>query len=175
MPFEKKSNWTVQEIQSLVLSGETLSSIGKLFNISKQRVKQICNQHNIKSTVIVKQEIKQRKYFDKWGNKTNTDLYNACRTKFNRKKTTAKKNGIEWDIKFGDIIWNESCPILGGKLDYFAETTQENSPSFDRIDPTKGYIVGNVQIVSWRANRIKNDGTAEEHRLIAAYLDSLAA
>jgi hypothetical protein len=63
------------------------------------------------------------------------------------------------------------CPVFGLELDWFAEARKENSPSFDRVDPKLGYIKGNVQIISARANRIKNDGTAEEHRLIAAYMD----
>lgn len=39
--------------------------------------------------------------------------------------------------------------------------------SLDRIDPRKGYVKGNVWIISYRANLIKNDGTAEEHEMIA--------
>jgi hypothetical protein len=39
--------------------------------------------------------------------------------------------------------------------------------SFDRIDPTKGYIKGNVQIVSQRANRIKSNSTLEEFEEMA--------
>lgn len=70
-------------------------------------------------------------------------------------------------------MWPEYCPILGIKLDYETNGRQENSPSFDRLDPTKGYISGNVQIISWRANRIKNDGSAEEHQKIANYLSTL--
>jgi hypothetical protein len=60
--------------------------------------------------------------------------------------------------------------LLGIELDYFAERTQENSPSFDRVDSSKGYVKGNVIVCSWRANRIKNDGTAEEHRKIYEFL-----
>jgi hypothetical protein len=39
-----------------------------------------------------------------------------------------------------------------------------NSPSFDRInnDPAIGYVRGNVNIISQRANQIKSDATAAE-------------
>ena len=57
----------------------------------------------------------------------------------------------------------EYCPILGIKI--IASKVNgpiDSSPSLDRIDATKGYIPGNVQIISNRANRIKSDATAEE-------------
>jgi hypothetical protein len=43
----------------------------------------------------------------------------------------------------------------------------------DRIIPEEGYVAGNVNVVSYRANRIKNDGTAEEHLKIADWMDSM--
>jgi hypothetical protein len=43
-----------------------------------------------------------------------------------------------------------------------------NSPSLDRIDPSKGYVKGNVWIVSHRGNTIKNDATHDELKAIAA-------
>lgn len=39
---------------------------------------------------------------------------------------------------------------------------KENSPSIDRLDNTKGYVKGNINIISWRANRIKSDATLDE-------------
>lgn len=37
--------------------------------------------------------------------------------------------------------------------------------------PTKkGYVKGNITVISNKANRIKNNGTAEEHEAIAKWL-----
>jgi hypothetical protein len=53
-----------------------------------------------------------------------------------------------------------SCPILDVPLDYKKHT--EYSPSIDRIDNSKGYIDGNIQVVSIKANRMKNSATESE-------------
>ena len=37
-----------------------------------------------------------------------------------------------------------------------------NSPSIDRIDSTKGYVKGNVKIISLRANMMKNVANLQE-------------
>ena len=95
--------------------------------------------------------------------------------KFRNKK--GNKYGWEWTIEFGDLEFPSHCPVLGLELDYFTEGKGrlENSVSFDRVDPTKGYVKGNVIVMSWRANRIKNDGTFQEHQLIADFMRSYSA
>jgi hypothetical protein len=92
------------------------------------------------------------------------------REKYRLKKANANRSGKEFTIAFGELDFPTHCPILGIELDYFSEGRQENSPSFDRFDPSKGYVSGNVAVVSWRANRIKNDGTADEHQKIADWM-----
>lgn len=67
------------------------------------------------------------------------------------------------------------CPVLGIalRLDLPEGFTTHvpNSPSLDRVRPDLGYVPGNVRVISNRANLIKNDGTADEHRRIAAYIE----
>ena len=46
-----------------------------------------------------------------------------------------------------------------------------SSPSLDRLVPALGYVKGNVQVISWRANKLKGEGTAEDHRLIAEWME----
>jgi hypothetical protein len=79
--------------------------------------------------------------------------------------------GLKFSVKVEDLDWPDICPVLGIPIEYRASRISDNSPSFDRVDNNKPYIKGNVVIISNRANRIKNDGTAEEHRKIAAYMD----
>ena len=44
------------------------------------------------------------------------------------------------------------------------------SPSVDRIRGELGYVRGNICVISWRANKLKADATAEELEAIAAYI-----
>ena len=91
---------------------------------------------------------------------------------FVRKMDNARHNGVAFSLKFEDMYWPEYCPVLGLELNYNRKgRKEENSPSFDRIDPSLSYTPENTRIISERANRIKNDGTAEEHRKIAAYME----
>jgi hypothetical protein len=50
----------------------------------------------------------------------------------------------------------------------------EGSPSIDRIDNNGGYTVDNIAVISWRANRLKNNATSDELRQIAEWMDSYA-
>ena len=65
------------------------------------------------------------------------------------------------------------CPIFGVALEYGGGKGRVYSPnaaSLDQFDPTKGYVRGNIVVMSRRANSIKNDGTADEHEAIASWM-----
>lgn len=84
----------------------------------------------------------------------------------------AKRDGIAFDLKSEELSVPEVCPVLGIPL--FRQRgngPRDNSPSLDRIDPSKGYTKDNVRVISYRANRIKGNCTAAELRAIAAYAE----
>ena len=56
------------------------------------------------------------------------------------------------------------------KLEFNSAGFRENSPSIDRIDSTKGYTPDNIQIISWKANRIKGYASVQELEMLLAYL-----
>lgn len=70
-------------------------------------------------------------------------------------KTRAKLRNLEINIDLTDIVIPEYCPILGIKITPFSNNG--HSPSLDRINNTKGYIKGNVHVISRRANMLKSD------------------
>jgi len=60
------------------------------------------------------------------------------------------------------------CPILEVPLNYspvgYGQKTPPNHASLDKIDPSKGYVVGNLQVISKKANSMKSDASIEELR-----------
>ena len=59
------------------------------------------------------------------------------------------------------------CPILGiplivGTYKKNKGGGTDNSPSLDRINNNKGYIKENIQIISRKANQMKNNGSFED-------------
>ena len=81
-----------------------------------------------------------------------------------RAKNRSKINGLEFNIGLEDIVVPEFCPVLGVKLDEFKGKSggRPNSPALDRIDNSKGYVKGNVMVISHLANQMKASANAEQ-------------
>jgi len=77
-------------------------------------------------------------------------------------KYRAKKKGLEFNLELSDIIIPEYCPILKVKLNHGERSNYRYTPSIDRIDNNKGYIKGNIRIISMQANKMKSDSTNKE-------------
>lgn len=77
-------------------------------------------------------------------------------------KYRAKKNNLDFEIELEDIVIPKICPILNIPLFSSKGHSGPNSPSIDRIDSSKGYIKGNVQVISHKANTIKSNATLQE-------------
>ena len=93
-----------------------------------------------------------------------------------RARSRAKKEGFDFNITAEDITPLPTvCPVLGVTLRISEVPQDPCAYSIDRIENTKGYVRGNVAVMSYKANRLKNDGTAEEHEAIAAWMRSQAA
>jgi hypothetical protein len=80
-------------------------------------------------------------------------------------RVRARRKGLEFDITPADVVKVEACPWLGIPL--FFKTNKKgragpNTPSLDRIDSSRGYVKGNVEIISWRANLLKANASLDE-------------
>lgn len=84
-------------------------------------------------------------------------LYNSAR------KRATKKN-LEFNIssKYLESIMPNECPIMKVTLLYERYDKHKYTASLDRIDSDKGYVKGNVQIISYIANLMKSNATKEE-------------
>ena len=88
-------------------------------------------------------------------------------------KDRAKKKGLEFNLVESDIVIPKYCPVFpeielcksDGKI-------SDNSPTLDRIDNNKGYITDNVKVISFKANRLKGNGTVELFKRLIEYHES---
>jgi hypothetical protein len=46
----------------------------------------------------------------------------------------------------------------------------KGSLAVNPLTPAKGYIKGNVRVISWRANELKGDATLEEMKAVVRYM-----
>lgn len=104
---------------------------------------------------------RRRRNFEKKNLKAQM-LYNA--------RDRAKKRRIAFTITEADIHIPQTCPILGIPLKANRGRWGMDSPSLDRVDVGKGYIPGNVRVVSFKANKFKSDHTIDEIMALARYV-----
>lgn len=85
----------------------------------------------------------------------------------------AKKKGLPFGLAKEDVVIPEHCPVLGIPLYFRDDGRINNTPTIDRIIPEKGYVKGNILVISWRANRLRNDATLEELKKITSFYEKL--
>lgn len=85
-------------------------------------------------------------------------------------KRRARARGIDHTIGVGDITLPERCPILGCVLARNRGKLSKDSPSLDRVDNSKGYIPGNVRVISFWANTLKDNLTADQIERLYKYV-----
>lgn len=79
-----------------------------------------------------------------------------------RAKQRSVKYNYEFNIEESDIIIPEICPLLEIPIILGEKDSYENTPSLDRIDNSKGYVKGNIWVISKKANSMKNSATPQE-------------
>lgn len=88
-------------------------------------------------------------------------------------RNRSKRLGVEFSISVEDISVPEQCPVLGIPLVVATGHAKDGSPSIDRIDPSKGYVTGNVAIISHKANTIKNNASLGDLKKVVSWLESV--
>lgn len=78
-------------------------------------------------------------------------------------KDSSKQRELEFSITIDDIIIPIKCPYLNISLTNIADGgRQDTNISLDRIDNSKGYIPGNIQVISSKANYMKRNASIKE-------------
>lgn len=86
----------------------------------------------------------------------------------------AKTLGVPFAISLEDIHVPHICPALGIPLVQGLGKPHAGSPTLDRVIPTLGYVRGNVAVISYKANAMKQDADPEQLRRVATWLDSVS-
>lgn len=79
-------------------------------------------------------------------------------------KNRAEQKGLNFDITLEDVVIPKYCPILHTELilnKNYKYSNPEHTPSLDRIFPKLGYVKGNVQVISFLANTMKQNASKE--------------
>lgn len=80
-----------------------------------------------------------------------------------RAKDRACKLGLDFNLTEEDIVIPMICPYLKCPLTLELGTGyQDTNISLDRIDNSKGYIKGNVEVISVLANKMKANSSWEQ-------------
>lgn len=90
---------------------------------------------------------------------------------------TAKKKGVP--VGFNSAaemaayvmsIATDKCPVFGVAFAERGKGFNRWSPSIDKVDPSLGYVRGNIQVISMMANRMKQDATPEQLHQFADWI-----
>lgn len=95
------------------------------------------------------------------------------KTLYNRLKQSAQKRNIEFTLTLMDLYdlsFPITCPVLGIPMKFNRGRPQDDSYSIDRLDSSIGYTIDNIRVISYRANRLKSDGTKTEIVKLADYV-----
>lgn len=144
--------------------------------IKKDRLSLYCKPCDAK-----KQEAKRRKspeklldYGRKYQAKRRENPEYRLQMLLNASKQRATLKNIEHTLTLEQLksIYppDNKCPVFGTELKFGNAGFRDHSPSIDKIDPSKGYTLDNVQIISWRANRLKADASINELQMLLAFM-----
>jgi hypothetical protein len=155
---------------------EKLLSEFSLNNSAKDRLQYKCRACDLKYQTQRREDNKDEhlEYSRKYQRNRRLDFEYRLQMLINASKQRARLNDREHDINVEDIkaIYpaDGCCPIFGLKLEFNGAGFRDSSPSIDRIDSTKGYTRDNIQVISWKANRIKGAASLQDLEMLVAYL-----
>ena len=138
----------------------------------KERQKEYMKEYHARPEVKERKKEYHKEYYLKPENRERRREYNnSIRGRWHVAKKRSSIRNLEFNItlEYLESIYPDDslCPLLSIPLDWSTPPNHPSTPSLDRIDSSKGYIKGNVQWVSWRANRLMSNATPDELLMLA--------
>jgi hypothetical protein len=94
------------------------------------------------------------------------------KTLYNRLKSSAKKRNMDFSLTVTDMYYIDyplTCPILNIPMKFNKGKVGDDSYSVDRIDNSLGYSLDNIQIISYKANILKNKASLEDLKMLSNF------
>jgi hypothetical protein len=147
---------------------------------NKEKMKEINKKKYLKNCESIKQKQKEKWWSNVEESRKKLKAYsdnNIQTVMLQSIKGRCNKEKIEFNLELNYLksIWpaNNLCPVFGCEMKRNRRgQSRDFSPSVDRIVPEKGYVPGNVVIVSLKANRMKNNGTVEDLKKVLHFYES---
>jgi len=143
---------------------------------SKDFLQAVCKKCDNERQALRRKEKPQelKEYGKEYRKKNFENLEHRLQCLLNASRARAKAKDREHTLTKQDLLdlfpKDNKCPVFGFALEWNGEGFRETSPSIDRIDSSKGYTKENIQIISWKANRIKGYASVEDLEILLSYL-----
>lgn len=110
-----------------------------------------------------------------WDYLTRSRKANPARSLWRSAKWRARSGGVPFTISVDDIkaVWPKSgtCPVFGVRLLRGQDGgSTADSPTLDRINNNWGYEIGNIAVISMKANRAKGEHSASDIMKLAKWM-----
>ena len=127
----------------------------------QEQIREYSLEYNLRPDVV------ERKA--EWNRETkrNRSIHTRLLDMISRAKFRAIEKAVPFNLTIEDIEFVDTCPILNIPLNWEGGPRVKNTPSLDRIIPEKGYVKGNVRIISNLANMMKSYASNEELQTFA--------
>ena len=129
----------------------------------KEQIKEYSNDYNMRPEVV------QRKADWHQNKQSKASIEDRLKEMSHRAHSRALLKNVPCTITWRDIEYRETCPILEIPLNWGVSTNEGgrniDTPSLDRIDPKKGYILGNICVISTLANMMKSSASLEQLKM----------
>lgn len=138
--------------------------------------REIARKLNIKSNNVQWHRERNLKLPPNWLKINYNNQYDRIRGYIIRNlKCSAKRRNLDFNLQYTDLELPKYCPLLNIKLDYTNSFSGNNfnRATTDRIDNSKGYIKGNIIIISRLANAMKNEANFDQLELFAKNMQKI--